>query len=52
MAKLMRSKFEKYWGNLEKLNMLLLIVVVVEPRYEIAYMNFVIEEMFDLGKVK
>lgn len=32
--------------------MLLPIVVALHPRHKIAYMNFAIEEMFDLDKVK
>ncbi|KAK2418082.1 zinc finger BED domain-containing protein RICESLEEPER [Trifolium repens] len=36
----MREKYDKYWGGYEKLNMLLLISFVLDPRQKMVYANF------------
>ncbi|XP_009627334.2 zinc finger BED domain-containing protein RICESLEEPER 2-like [Nicotiana tomentosiformis] len=42
MANMMKGKFDKYWGKFENLNMLLFIVVVLDPRYKMKYVNFIL----------
>ncbi|XP_070048899.1 zinc finger BED domain-containing protein RICESLEEPER 2-like [Nicotiana tomentosiformis] len=42
MANKMKGKFDKYWGMFENLNMLLFIVVVLDPRYKMKYVNFIL----------
>ncbi|XP_054817609.1 zinc finger BED domain-containing protein RICESLEEPER 2-like [Prosopis cineraria] len=46
MAKSMLTKYNKYWGNLEKLNLLLVVAVVLDPRYKMKYLQFAFEDMF------
>uniref|UniRef100_K7MDE2 BED-type domain-containing protein n=1 Tax=Glycine max TaxID=3847 RepID=K7MDE2_SOYBN len=50
MAKNMKEKYQKYWGDPNKLNMLLLIVVVLDPRSKVKYMNWEIDQLFDVNK--
>ena len=40
----------KYWGEPNKMNMLLLIAVVLDPRYKMGYMNWTIDQLFDPEK--
>jgi hypothetical protein len=47
MAKRMREKYNKYWGKPEKLNMLLYVSVVLDPRYKLEYVEFVLGEMYE-----
>nr|XP_009757583.1 PREDICTED: zinc finger BED domain-containing protein RICESLEEPER 3-like [Nicotiana sylvestris] len=47
MAKRMKSRFDKYWGNFENLNMLLVIAVVLDPRYKMKYVNFILSKSYD-----
>ena len=30
-------KYKKYWGNIEKMNLLLFVAIVLDPRYKIKY---------------
>ncbi|XP_059315767.1 zinc finger BED domain-containing protein RICESLEEPER 1-like [Lycium ferocissimum] len=50
----MKSKFEKYWGNFENMNMLLLVAVVLDPRYKMKYVNFTLSKAYGplLGRLK
>lgn len=54
MAGRMKSKLEKYWGKFEDMNMLLLVVVVLDPRYKMKYVNFIFTDAFGslLGRLK
>ncbi|XP_024179221.1 zinc finger BED domain-containing protein RICESLEEPER 3-like [Rosa chinensis] len=36
----MKKKFDKYWLQLEDLNKILLIAVVLDPRYKLLYLKF------------
>lgn len=40
MAFAMKEKFDKYWGNLERTNILLLIAAVLDPRFKLKYVKF------------
>jgi len=40
------EKNERYWGEPNKFNMLLLTVVVLDPRYKMSYMNWAIDQLF------
>ena len=46
----MKEKYQKYWGDPNKLNMLLLIVVVLDSRSKVKYMNWAIGQLFDVDK--
>ncbi|XP_021737581.1 zinc finger BED domain-containing protein RICESLEEPER 1-like [Chenopodium quinoa] len=47
MACKMREKYEKYWGDPEKINLLIFIVVVLDPRYKLDYVEWMISEIYD-----
>lgn len=46
IAEKMKVKYDKYWGNPDKLNMLLLIAVVLDPRYKLKFTSWQISENF------
>ncbi|KAH0675339.1 hypothetical protein KY285_023140 [Solanum tuberosum] len=49
MAGRMKVKFDKYWENTEKpehLNMLLFIAIVLDPRYKMRYVNFILSKAY------
>ncbi|KAH0698379.1 hypothetical protein KY289_015861 [Solanum tuberosum] len=57
MAGRMKVKFDKYWENIEKpenLNILLFIAIVLDPRYKMRYVNFILSKSYGflLGKLK
>ncbi|CAL5331346.1 unnamed protein product [Camellia sinensis] len=40
MAQNMKEKFEKYWGNGEKINLLVYVAVLLDPRKQLRYLKF------------
>ncbi|XP_060189294.1 zinc finger BED domain-containing protein RICESLEEPER 2-like [Lycium barbarum] len=52
MAERMRQKFKKYWGDPEKMNKMIFIASVLDPRKKFVYVNFGLEELFgeEVGK--
>jgi len=44
------KKNARYWGEPNKFNILLLTVVVLDPRYKMSYMNWAIDQLFVLDK--
>lgn len=46
MASSMKGKFDKYWGDWEKVNPFLFVAVVLDPRYKLGYINWSFEEMY------
>ncbi|KAL6141319.1 hypothetical protein ACLB2K_059609 [Fragaria x ananassa] len=36
----MKEKFDKYWGRLEDMNKICLIVVLMDPRYKVLYLEY------------
>ncbi|KAL0303353.1 UNVERIFIED_CONTAM: putative AC transposase [Sesamum radiatum] len=45
MARQMKAKFDKYWGNIEKMNMMLYVVVILDPRHKYSYLRYVFKNM-------
>ena len=43
----MKSKYEKYWGNVEKFNTLFYIATIVDPRYKMAYLKWSFDDIYD-----
>uniref|UniRef100_A0A803LW48 Cytochrome P450 n=1 Tax=Chenopodium quinoa TaxID=63459 RepID=A0A803LW48_CHEQI len=41
------EKYDKYWGDPEKMNMLIFIVVVLDPRYKLDYVEWMLIEIYD-----
>ena len=46
MATRMKDKFDKYWSNVEKMNMLY-IATVLDPRKKLEFVRFCFLEMYD-----
>ena len=52
MAMDMKSKFNKYWENLDNQNLLLYVAVVLDPRYKLRYVHFAFKGLYhDISKV-
>ena len=47
MAIEMKSKYDKYWGNVEKFNTLFCTVTIVDPSYKMAYLKWSFDDIYD-----
>ena len=47
MATKMKSKFDKYWGKRDKINHLLYVVVVLDPRKKMRFLKFSFSEIYE-----
>ncbi|KAL0290619.1 UNVERIFIED_CONTAM: hypothetical protein Sangu_2565500 [Sesamum angustifolium] len=45
MARQMKAKFDKYWGNIEKMNMMLYVDVMLDPRHKFFYLRYVFKNV-------
>ncbi|KAL5864135.1 hypothetical protein ACOSQ3_001649 [Xanthoceras sorbifolium] len=52
MISCMKLKFDKYWGKIEDVNKLLIIALVLDPRYKLDYVKFCFGDMFDDKKTE
>ncbi|KAL5824459.1 hypothetical protein ACOSQ3_020522 [Xanthoceras sorbifolium] len=52
MASNMKTKFEKYWGSIETTDKLLLIMVVLDPRYKLQYVYYFFKVLYGTVSVK
>ena len=43
----MLTKFDKYWGSLANINKLLVIGVLLDPRYKLDYVSYLFKAMCD-----
>ncbi|KAL0340775.1 UNVERIFIED_CONTAM: putative AC transposase [Sesamum radiatum] len=41
MARQIKVKFDKYWGDVEKMNMMLYVAVMLDPRLKFSYVEYV-----------
>ncbi|KAL9687472.1 hypothetical protein QQ045_031875 [Rhodiola kirilowii] len=46
MAARMKQKYDKYWGNAKKMNMIIYIAVVLDPRYKLEYLPWTFSEIY------
>ena len=46
MATRMKDKFDKYWENVEKMNIFLYVASVLNPRKKLEFMRFCFLEMY------
>ncbi|KAK4276763.1 hypothetical protein QN277_014874 [Acacia crassicarpa] len=46
MSRRMLSKFNKYWGAAEKMNPLLVVAVILDPRYKLTYVKVAFADIF------
>ncbi|XLU49334.1 hypothetical protein S245_044148, partial [Arachis hypogaea] len=47
MACSMKHKYDNYWGPVDKFNQLLLVAVVLDPRYKLDYLCWCLEDVYD-----
>ncbi|XP_052111497.1 zinc finger BED domain-containing protein RICESLEEPER 2-like [Arachis duranensis] len=47
MAERMKLKYDKYWGNIKNINMMIFVAVVLDPRYKLKFVNFSFEKLYD-----
>ncbi|KAK9706398.1 hypothetical protein RND81_07G121500 [Saponaria officinalis] len=46
----MKRKHDKYWENVDKVNLLLYIAVILDPRRKMQYVNWAINQQYDFLK--
>ena len=47
MAMSMKKKYDKYWGNIEKMNLLIFVAVLLDPRCKLGALSFWFKQNFD-----
>nr|XP_025626970.1 zinc finger BED domain-containing protein RICESLEEPER 2-like [Arachis hypogaea] len=47
MPKKMKSKYDKYWGNIKNTNMMIFIAVVLDPRYKLQLIKWSFEKLYE-----
>ncbi|XP_056683460.1 zinc finger BED domain-containing protein RICESLEEPER 2-like [Spinacia oleracea] len=50
MAYKMKKKHDKYWDNVDNINLMLYIAVVLDPRRKMFYVKWAIDDQYDLDK--
>ncbi|KAL4564900.1 hypothetical protein LXL04_028976 [Taraxacum kok-saghyz] len=50
MAARMKVKYDKYWSNTSNINIFLFIVPILDPRYKLGYVTFIISQSYDEEK--
>ncbi|KAK5835381.1 hypothetical protein PVK06_011069 [Gossypium arboreum] len=45
MAIKMKKKYDKYWGDIDKMNLLMFVACVLDPRQKLKYLEFALSEM-------
>ncbi|KAK6128784.1 hypothetical protein DH2020_037490 [Rehmannia glutinosa] len=46
MTSRMKSKFDKYWGSIEKFNMMLYIGFMLDPRHKFGFLQYYLKNMY------
>ncbi|XP_063940304.1 zinc finger BED domain-containing protein RICESLEEPER 2-like [Daucus carota subsp. sativus] len=46
MGERMKEKYDKYWGDVHKMNKLIYVAVVVDPRYKLEFIEFALGEEY------
>ncbi|OMO59409.1 hypothetical protein COLO4_34230 [Corchorus olitorius] len=46
MASLMKAKYDKYWGEIHKMNMIVYLAAILDPRKKLMFVEFCIRRMF------
>ncbi|XP_074347010.1 zinc finger BED domain-containing protein RICESLEEPER 2-like [Apium graveolens] len=46
MGKRMKEKYDKYWGDVHKMNKLIYVAIVVDPRYKLEFIEFALCEEY------
>ncbi|KAK9288223.1 hypothetical protein L1049_016672 [Liquidambar formosana] len=48
MVEAMKTKFDKYWGKLGKMNLLILVALVLDPQFKLVYVKWSFEQNYDV----
>ena len=51
MAKNMKTKYDKYWGRVDRTNLMLFVAVVLDTRYKLKYVKFWFKQFYDREQV-
>jgi hypothetical protein len=51
MAIKMKEKFDKYWGSIDSMNVLLIVAVVLDPRYKLKFIKWCYSGLYPPFKV-
>ena len=46
MTTKMKEKYDKYWGNIDNLNLLLFVSLFLDPRWKMTYVEFIIKQAY------
>ncbi|KAL2245926.1 UNVERIFIED_CONTAM: putative AC transposase [Sesamum indicum] len=46
MARKMKEKFDKYWGSIEKMNIVLYYGVILDPRHNLGFVEFFFDKLY------
>ncbi|KAK8600338.1 hypothetical protein V6N12_050194 [Hibiscus sabdariffa] len=52
MGRQMRENFDRYYGELGKTNVMMLVALVLEPRYKLRFVRFSLRKLFPLDFTK
>ena len=52
MAMNMKTKFNKYWDSLEKMNKLIFVAMLIHPWYKLKYLNYCLSNVYKSDVVK
>ncbi|KAL4566910.1 hypothetical protein LXL04_031036 [Taraxacum kok-saghyz] len=52
MACKMKTKFDKYWGCVEKQNVLLYVAIVLDPRYKMRFVTLCLNKLYSSKEVE
>ena len=50
MAQRMKLKYDKYWGSVDRINPMLFMAIVVDPKYKLKYVKFWFKQWYDKEK--
>ena len=50
MAQSMKEKYEKYWGDIKNMNLMMFIVMVLDPRYKMKYFKYWFKKWYSKEK--
>lgn len=51
MASCMKGKFDMYWENVDKMNKLLIVTVVVDPKHKLEFIVHYIGILYDFDRI-
>ncbi|KAE8719560.1 hypothetical protein F3Y22_tig00109945pilonHSYRG00185 [Hibiscus syriacus] len=47
MAAQMMSKYDKYYGNIDNINIMMFVAVILDPRHKLNYVNWIVHYSYD-----